>query len=110
MDGKSLPPLLIGLAAGVTAGDYLGPNGLWYGIALAVVGIGLWIAGPRRPKFGEEFGMAPTAVPPESERPTLASLGPRVEQILRLAEEQAAQMVSEARAEADAIRNAARES
>src|ERR1700759_4795565 len=44
----------------------------------------------------------------EQERPTYSGLGTRIEQLLRLAEEQATELVQAARSEADEIKTAAR--
>lgn len=107
-----VPPaalLLIGLGLGAIGRAYV-LAASWIGLILVIVGIGLAIAsGPRAPADQRAGG-----------RPTLQGLGDRVEQILRLAEEQAndrramakreaERIVADARAEARAITESAGE-
>jgi hypothetical protein len=115
MIGKMLATLLIGLGAGTIAGAYLGPAGVWAGVVVAVVGIGMSAVGRGRPSTGDGPGAGGT----EDDRPALSGLSTRVEQILRLAEQQAddhrdgarqeaERILAEARAEAAAIMARAR--
>jgi F0F1-type ATP synthase membrane subunit b/b' len=110
---KPLPAALLGVGVGVAIGSRLDKTTIWYGVAAAVIGV-VWgflasradtVAGAPRPV---------TASKPQS----LTGLGGRVEQILRLAKEQAADhvtaaerkaegIVAEAQAQADAIRASA---
>jgi len=107
---KPLPAALLGIGVGIAVGSRLDKTTIWYGIAAAVIGV-VW---------GVLASHSDTdAVPPRrvtaSEPPNLAGLGGRVEQILRLAKEQAAnqvdaaerkaeRIVAEAQAHADGIR------
>lgn len=110
-----VPPaalLLIGLGLGAISRAYV-LAASWIGLILVIAGIGLAIAsGPRAPA-GPAGGRA-------GGRPTLQDLGTRVEQILRLSEEQAndrrakarldaERIVADARAEAQAITGSAGE-
>jgi hypothetical protein len=111
--------LLIGLGAGIAIAPYLGSGAVWAAGVGIVLGLGLLLVGtpepptlgagqPDQPDMGDRrTGKKPAAV-------HLAGLGTTVEQILRLAEEQAMdhreearrkaeQLLSEARAEADSI-------
>ncbi|WP_425271108.1 hypothetical protein [Micromonospora arborensis] len=115
--------VLFGLGVGATVGPSLGPTALWSGIAVATLGVALSLVGTTesdligdglvdRDEKTEPAG-AGTATKakerwPDRERPTLSGLSTRVEQILRLAEEQAADHRAEARVEAEGIVAAAR--
>ncbi|WFE99987.1 hypothetical protein [Micromonospora sp. WMMD964] len=121
--------VLVGLGVGAAVGPSLGTAALWSGIAVAVLGIGLSLVGESEPDLVAD-GMvdrdgkgtsADTSAESRRqlyERPTLTGLAPRVEQILRLAEEQAndhraeatrecEEMVAAARQEAETILNRA---
>lgn len=134
MSGRLAAMLLIGLGLGTVAGAYLHNAAVWSGLALVLVGIGVAIVGRSRTASdapGDPASDAPgdpagdvAGIPaqpgPEADRPRLSGLGTRVEQILRLAEEQAnahgalsereaEQIVANAQAEAQAIIDQARE-
>jgi len=100
MSGRPAAMLLIGLGIGAIGGAYLhAAAALWLGLVLVVVGIGLAIAsGPPAPALP-----ADPAVRPAKARPDLVGLGSRVEQVLRLAEEQAGVHRAEAKGEAERI-------
>lgn len=135
MSGRLAAMLLIGLGLGTVAGAYLHNAAVWSGLALVVIGIGVAVVGRLRTAGdtpGDAAGDAPgdgvgdaTGIPaqpgpePAADRPRLSGLGTRVEQILRLAEQQAnvhnaesereaEQIVANARAEAQAIIDKAR--
>ncbi|MFG1872524.1 hypothetical protein [Micromonospora arborensis] len=115
--------VLFGLGVGATVGPSLGPAALWSGVAVATLGVALSLVGTTesdllgdglvdRDEKTEPAG-AGTATKtlkrrPDPERPTLSGLSTRVEQILRLAEEQAAEHRAEARLEAEGILASAR--
>ncbi|MET8835890.1 hypothetical protein ABZV78_18480 [Micromonospora sp. NPDC004540] len=92
---KMLPALLVGLGVGAVVGTRLGATATWPGIAVAVLGVGLAVFGSRA-AAGDE-----AAARPSGEGPPLAQLGSRVEQILRLAEEQAENHRAEAARDAE---------
>ena|SRR5690242_4919892 len=99
MSGRPAAMLLIGLGIGATGGAYLHAAALWVGLVLVIVGIGVAIAsGPPAPALP-----ADSAVRPAKPRPDLAGLGSRVEQVLRLAEEQANVHRADAKREAERI-------
>ena len=107
MSGRPAAMLLTGLGIGAIGGAYLhAAAARWVGLVLVVVGIGVAIAsGPPAPALP-----ADPAVRPAKARPDLVGLGSRVEQVLRLAEEQAGvhraeaeRIVADARAKAQAI-------
>ncbi|MGW3892365.1 hypothetical protein ACWD69_27100 [Micromonospora chokoriensis] len=115
--------LLVGLGVGAAAGPSLGPAAAWSGVAIAALGVALLLVGTRGPDLvrdgvidDEEEGEVPdggaaTAVerrPRNRQRSTFAHLGPHVEQILRLAEEQASTIVEDARLESERLVAAAR--
>ncbi|MGW5578582.1 hypothetical protein [Micromonospora chokoriensis] len=114
--------LLVGLGVGAAAGPSLGPAALWSGVAIAALGVALFLLGTREPGIVRDGGIddeeaeAPddgtaTAVgrrPRIRQRSTFAHLGPHVEQILRLAEEQANTIVEDARLESERLVAAAR--
>jgi len=99
MSGRPAAMLLIGLGIGATGGAYLHAAALWVGLVLVIVGIGVAIAtGPPAPALP-----ADPAVRPAKARPDLAGLGSRVEQVLRLAEEQANVHRADAKREAERV-------
>ena len=119
--------VLFGLGVGVAVGSSLGGSAFWPGVVIAALGVVLYLVGTAGPDLAEddwaehdeETGAAgggatagaevPAKRRPRSrQRPTLAGLGSRVEQILRLAEEQAEGHRAEARVEAEGIVTAAR--
>jgi hypothetical protein len=107
---RTLSTLLVGLGVGIVAGAYLGAAAVWPGVVIGLVGVALSFVRSRETAVGPD-----AAVSPPDERPGLAGLGTRVEQILRLAEEQAdghrataERTLAEARAEADRILERAR--
>ncbi|WP_173061436.1 hypothetical protein [Phytohabitans houttuyneae] len=96
--------VLVGLGVGAAAGPSLGAAAVWSGVAVAAVGVVLSLLGSTEPAPGdgaERQGRNP-------QRPTLSGLGTRVEQVLELAEEQAADHRAEARREAEEIVTTAR--
>jgi hypothetical protein len=99
----SLSALLIGLGIGAVGGAVLGAGAVWPGLVVGVVGVGLSLAGSKPADVGGE-----AAVQPPSEHPTLAGLGSRVEQIIRLAEEQADDHRTRAEREAELMLSEAR--
>ncbi|MEU7650668.1 hypothetical protein AB0C42_18145 [Micromonospora taraxaci] len=115
--------LLVGLGVGAAAGPSLGPAAAWSGIAIAALGVALFLLGTRESDLVGDGGIddeeeaempddgAATAVerrPRIRQRSTFAHLGPHVEQILRLAEEQASTIVKDARRESERLVAAAR--
>ena len=95
--------LLIGLGVGAAVGTYLDSAPIWWGIVIALAGVGLSFIGSEPPTLD-----AASASKPASEPPGLAGLGTRVEQVLRLAEEQADDHRSKARRDGERILSAAR--
>jgi hypothetical protein len=114
-------PAVIALGAGAVIGSVIGRTGLAAGAVVVVLGLVCAIAGAgatptpeqaaKRAARAEEIHARRLAA---ADRPGIAALGPRVEQVLRLAEEQAdelrakatqeaAQIVAAARAQADRI-------
>ncbi|MGA3540467.1 hypothetical protein ACK8GE_14380 [Micromonosporaceae bacterium DT194] len=116
--------VLFGLGVGATAGSALGPAAFWPGVAIIALGIVLSLVGTAEtdlvgddpdkdsPVTDDGTGRGTAVVAHRrrrsGERPTLAGLGTRVEQILKLAEEQGNDHRAEARREAEAIVAAAR--
>ncbi|MFK4245934.1 hypothetical protein ACI2KV_23925 [Micromonospora chokoriensis] len=114
--------LLVGLGVGAAAGPSLGPAAAWSGIAIGALGVALFLVGTRESDLVGDVGIddeeaevpydgAATAVerrPRIRQRSTFAHLGPHVEQILRLAEEQASTIVEDARLESERLVAAAR--
>ncbi|MEV1155822.1 hypothetical protein AB0J27_10495 [Micromonospora chokoriensis] len=114
--------LLVGLGVGAAAGPSLGPAAAWSGIAIGALGVALFLVGTREPDLVGDVGIddekaempddgAATAVerrPRNRQRSTFAHLGPHMEQILRLAEEQASTIVEDARLESERLVAAAR--
>src|SRR4051812_12637191 len=86
---RRLALLLIGLGAGLFAGSQLSASkahatALWTGVAATVVGLVMFAAsGPAADEESDD--------PARPARPALAGLGTRVEEILRIAEQQAAE-------------------
>ena len=113
MTRKTFAALTIGLGLGAVGAVLAGPVAFWPGAALAALGVAVAATGSRTPDLVAAATPAPAAAPAGS------GLGGRVEQVLRLAEEQAEdhrsearreaeRIVAEARAEAARIRDAAR--
>ncbi|MFG2036902.1 hypothetical protein [Dactylosporangium sp. NPDC048998] len=96
--------LTIGLGVGLFAGSQLASSkaqetALWAGVAATVVGMVMFAA--SRP---EPDGDADALDPEEHSWPTLSGLGTRVEQILRTAEQQAADHLRQAEKDARKVR------
>jgi hypothetical protein len=111
---RALALPLVGLGIGMGIGAGFGSIAVWWAVVVALVGIALSFVGSREPSLTAE-----SQGPPASRQPRLADLGSSVEQILRLAEEQAddhrqepkreaERILAAARLEADAIVDAAR--
>jgi hypothetical protein len=96
-DMKGLGLFLSAVGAGAIAGVSAGRPAMPFAIGAVVVGLIVAVAGSLS-RTGDLIEDASGA-----DRPTLAGLGTRVEQILRIAEEQADDHRAEARREADAI-------
>jgi hypothetical protein len=91
------------LGIGVMLGALAGREAFWVGLVIALLGVLLVLAGGLR---------RDTAIIPDNtvgKRPNVRSLGTRVEQILREAEQQAETHMANARREADEIVVTARE-
>jgi hypothetical protein len=91
--------LVLGLGLGLGAGFLAArssdsPAVVWLAAGLVVAGLAL-VAASR--------GSAARPAPSENEKPALAGLGTRVEQILALAEDQAADRIRSAEQEAERI-------
>ncbi|MFI5907329.1 hypothetical protein [Dactylosporangium sp. NPDC051541] len=98
---RRLALLLIGLGVGLFAGSQLAASraqatALWTGVAATVVGLVMFAA--SGPDTAEE------PVEGDERRPPLAGLGSRVEGILKLAEEQAANHLRQAEKDAKKVR------
>lgn len=115
--------VLFGLGVGTTVGPSLGPAAVWSGIAIATPGVALSLVGTTESDLvgdglvdrDEDSAVAGDRTAPGTterrrnrERPTLSGLGNRVEQILKLAEEQAEGHRAEAGLEAEGIVTSAR--
>jgi hypothetical protein len=100
----ALALVLVGI--GEVIGSVAGKPAVWYGLGVAVVGVVLLLLPRRNP--ADATGAEPGAAPKRDDRPTLSGLGTRVEQILKLAENQASEHKGEAAHDADAILAAAR--
>ncbi|WP_435826878.1 DivIVA domain-containing protein [Micromonospora chersina] len=118
--------VLFGLGVGATVGPSLGSAAVWSGVAIAALGVVLSLVGTTESDLvgdglvdGEEGAgvtddgtTTGTTVAAARRRnrqgPTLSGLGTRVEQILKLAEEQADDHRAKARLEAEGIVTAAR--
>lgn len=92
--------LLLGAGGGMTAGALIGRAALWPAVAVAVLGL-LVLATARRgtgdlvgDATASRAGDAPAAG--DADGPRLSGLGNRVERMLKLAEEQAADRIAEA--------------
>jgi poly-gamma-glutamate capsule biosynthesis protein CapA/YwtB (metallophosphatase superfamily) len=119
--------VLVGLGVGVALGPSLGPAAVWSGVAIAVLGVALCLVGTTESDLvgddlvdpdedtevsgdGTSTGATVAAARRRNrQRSGLSGLGTRVEQILRLAEEQADDHRAEARRESEAILNRAHE-
>ncbi|WP_433124851.1 hypothetical protein ACQPWW_20835 [Micromonospora sp. CA-240977] len=110
--------VLFGLGVGATIGPSLGPNALWSGVAVAALGIGLSLLGTSEADLVEADLVDRVAANDDTaverlrefyQRPTLSGLGTRVEQILRLAEGQANDVLTEAKREGEEMVAAARQ-
>ncbi|SCF08091.1 DivIVA domain-containing protein [Micromonospora chokoriensis] len=111
--------LIVGLGVGAAVGPSLGTAALWSGVAVAALGVGLSLIGDSAPDLvaqgtvDRDGNRASTDASGDArrelyERPTLSGLAPRVEQILRLAEEQADDHRAEAKRESEELVAAAR--
>lgn len=116
---------LFGLGVGVAVGPALGPVAVWLGVAVAALGIGLSLIGSaesdlvgdglvdRDAPAGDRTATGTADVAERkrrnANRPTLNGLGTQVEQILKLAEEQADDHLNAARLDADKTVSAARQ-
>ncbi len=120
--------VLVGLGIGAMVGPSLGPASVWSGVAMVALGGALSLVGATKSDLAGDGvvvdrdddaavagdGPATAAVAAAErrrrnrQRPTLGGLGTRVEQILRLAEEQASCHRAEGRLEAEEIVTAAR--
>ncbi|GAB3155192.1 hypothetical protein GCM10027290_51040 [Micromonospora sonneratiae] len=98
MSLRSFSILLVGLGIGTAGGGYLGSVAIWPGVVITLVGMALSFVGP-----GRDLSAPETTGRSETERPTMANLGTRVEQILSLAERQADDVTDAARVEAERI-------
>ncbi|MEU8207681.1 hypothetical protein AB0B85_00620 [Micromonospora sp. NPDC049044] len=110
--------LLFGLGVGVCVGPSLGPAALWSGVAVAALGVGLSLLGTSEADLVEADLVDRVAANDDTaverlrelyQRPTLSGLGPRVEQILRLAEGQAKEHRAEVQLECEQMLAAARQ-
>jgi hypothetical protein len=100
---KSFSALLVGLGVGAVGGAYLGAAAIWPGVVVGVAGATLSLVRSSPTAVSGE-----AAVRPPGERPTLSGLGTRVEQIIRLAEEQADDHRATAEREAERLLSEAR--
>ncbi|MET7751887.1 hypothetical protein [Micromonospora sp. NPDC005367] len=99
---RPLALALFGVGVGVWVGAGLGPAAAPWAVGACLVAIALSF-------FGAETDPVADPRNPAAERPpAFRELGPAVERILRLAEEQAGAVVDEARREAERIVAAAR--
>jgi predicted lipid-binding transport protein (Tim44 family) len=115
---KILGGLLTGLGIGAVIGLNADGGLLGWAVAVAAVGVALMIFRSRgSADLVADATTASRPVPPAEEagKPTVAGLGTRVDQIIRMAEQQAAdhkrtaeaeagRIIGEARAEADRLR------
>ncbi|GAA3457357.1 hypothetical protein [Dactylosporangium matsuzakiense] len=98
---RRLALLLIGLGVGLFAGSQLSASraqatALWTGVAATVVGLVMLAAAPSEPYEEPAEG--------DERRPALSGLGTRVEGVLKLAEQQAADHLREAERDAKKVR------
>ncbi|WP_432986904.1 hypothetical protein [Dactylosporangium sp. CA-233914] len=96
--------LLIGLGVGLFAGSQLASSraqstALWSGVVATVAGMMVFAA--SKPLTSEDDGEDPDGDAP---RPTMSGIGTRVEQILRTAEQQAADHLRQAEKDARKVR------
>lgn len=124
---RAAVPFGAGLGIGAAVSPSLGPVALWSGIVVAAIGVAFSVVGTRESNLVGDglddrdedsriagdptnVGTADVAEPRRRnrQRPTLSGMGTRVEQILKLAEEQANDHRTTARREADGILTAAR--
>ncbi|MGW5581695.1 hypothetical protein [Micromonospora chokoriensis] len=112
--------LLFGLGVGAVVGPSLGTAALWSGVAIAALGVGLALLGESEPDLmadgmvdrdgnNASAGTTYDEWRQRHERPTLSGLGTRVEQILKLAENQANDHRAEAKRECEQLVAAARQ-
>lgn len=99
--------IVFGIGVGVVSGPFLGDAALWAGVVIAALGVALALAGPTDNRYLTGTGLSPLG--DGGQQSSLGGLGTRVEQILRLAEEQADDHRREATREAEAILSAARQ-
>ncbi|WFE30871.1 hypothetical protein O7623_23730 [Solwaraspora sp. WMMD791] len=99
--------MVFGIGVGVVTGPFLGDAALWVGVVIAALGVALSVAGPTDDRYLTGTGSRPPGH--DGQQFALGGLGTRVEQILRLAEEQADDHRREATREAEAILSAARQ-
>lgn len=103
--------LFIGFGAGVLLGSSFEPAAVWYGLGFVALGLVLSLVGTTQSELigdGVAIYRGDDAGAGDRDGPTLKGLGTRVEQILRLAEEQAGDHRAEAKRESEAILAAAR--
>jgi hypothetical protein len=94
---------LLGGGLGLIVGEAAGEPAAVTGLVVLVLGLALRVAGARsgsRDLVGDAMASRPWG---PGDKPSFAHLGTRVEQILSLAEEQAADHVAQAKVEADRI-------
>jgi hypothetical protein len=101
MKGWSL--FLIGVGAGGMAGVQAGDWAMLPALAAVVAGLLLLAVSSRSRTRDLVQDATVTAAPPARDKPSLAGLSSRVEGILQLAEEQAADHIAEAEAKATRI-------
>jgi hypothetical protein len=101
--GRPAAMILMGLGLGAIAGAYLHVVAAWTGLALVLAGLGVAVVG--RPRTVDDASGLPPEPDgePTAERPAFHGLGTRVQQILRLAEEQANDHRAKAEREAQRI-------
>lgn len=100
---RSFSALMVGLGVGAVGGAQAGAAAVWPAVIVGLAGVALSFVRSRPTAAGGE-----AAVPSTDERPTLAGLGTRVEQIIRLAEEQADDHRATAEREAERLLSEAR--
>ncbi|RKR90149.1 hypothetical protein BDK92_4517 [Micromonospora pisi] len=108
---RKLALAVLGIGLGLSLGALTDGAAHRYAWAALIVGLALFLVPVRKEtSLGApaDDGSANRRSDRDDKRPTLAGLGTRVEQILRLAEEQANDYRTEARREAEEIRQAAR--
>ena len=102
---KAWSLLLIGVGVGVMVGVQVGGPAMLPALVAVIAGLLLLAvnARSRTRDLVRDATAARTATPARESRPSLAGLGSRVEGILKLAEEQAADRIAEAEATATEI-------